>query len=292
MSDTLKFVERLGISGIDKLKFVGHSGAYTPLQLCRNQSALMDNYDETRTATIGLEIAGREISLTVTIPPIPIRASRMLPLFQSLAESVVRFAIEDVEGEGERVSCQAGCGACCRQLVPISEIEARRLHEVIDAMSPERREEIMSRFAAARARLDSSGLLEKLLRPEQFEDGELRPVGLDYFRQQIACPFLENESCSIYVDRPVACREYLVTSPAENCRAPTAETVQCVPLAGKVSVAMSRVDENPKARFIRWVPLILALEWAGNHRDDEPAARPGDDLLREFLSRLGESKKA
>jgi Fe-S-cluster containining protein len=34
------------------------------------------------------------------------------------------------------------------------------------------------------------------------------------------CPFLEDESCSIHPDRPLVCREYLVTSPAELCAGP------------------------------------------------------------------------
>jgi hypothetical protein len=33
-----------------------------------------------------------------------------------------------------------------------------------------------------------------------------------YFLQGVACPFLEAESCGIHPDRPLACREYLVTS--------------------------------------------------------------------------------
>ncbi len=41
-----------------------------------------------------------------------------------------------------------------------------------------------------------------------------------YFHLGIACPFLEDESCSIHADRPISCREYLVTSPAVNCADP------------------------------------------------------------------------
>jgi Fe-S-cluster containining protein len=101
----------------------------------------------------------------------------------------------------------------------------------------------------------------------------------------VACPFLEDESCSIHPDRPIACREYLVTSPAENCARPSAETVRMVPLAGTASNAIAHLGEEPPAR-VRWVPLVLALEWAEAHPDEGPA-RPAPEILQEFFARLG-----
>jgi Fe-S-cluster containining protein len=177
-------------------------------------------------------------------------------------------------------------------LVPISEVEARRLGELVEEMPEPRRTEIRARFAEARRRLDEAGLLENLLHPEQLKEGEGRPLGLKYFFQGIACPFLEEESCSIYHDRPIACREYLVTSPAENCARPSAETVQCVKLPLKVSNALTHLDRvAPGARFIRWVPLILAPEWAATH-PEEPLLRSGPEWLRDFFEHLTGKKSS
>ncbi|HEY3111241.1 MAG TPA: YkgJ family cysteine cluster protein, partial [Chloroflexota bacterium] len=184
-----------------------------------------------------------------------------------------------------------GCGACCRQLVPISSVEARVLTELIDRLPEARRAVVEERFGDAAERLAAAGLLEKLEHPERFPDRDLHELGLDYFRQGIACPFLENESCSIYEERPIACREYLVTSPAAHCARPTAETVRIVPLAGKASTALSRLEEEPGARFVPWVPLVLAPTWVAQH-PELPALRPGPELLRDFFTRLAEPAKA
>ena len=46
----------------------------------------------------------------------------------------------------------------------------------------------------------------------------MRILGREYFQLGIPCPFLEEESCSIYHDRPITCREYLVTSPPAALR--------------------------------------------------------------------------
>jgi len=55
-----------------------------------------------------------------------------------------------------------GCGACCRQLVPITEIEARYLGELVEFLAQERQTEIRRRFADVLRRLDEADLLETL----------------------------------------------------------------------------------------------------------------------------------
>src|SRR6267142_4110839 len=130
-------------------------------------------------------------------------------------------------------------------------------------MSTERKKTILAKFESARKKLEEAEMLDPLRHPDQFTDEHMRLLGREYFSLGIACPFLEDEACSIYADRPITCREYLVTSPAVNCAAPTAETVSMVPLpAGPVWTAVARLEQERGSRFIRWVPLILALEFA------------------------------
>ncbi|MFO0959213.1 MAG: YkgJ family cysteine cluster protein [Isosphaeraceae bacterium] len=215
----------------------------------------------------------------------------MLPaLGRSLTGAIVGCSVARDAAEGHAVSCRKGCGACCRQLVPLAEPEARQIRDLVEAMPEPRRSEIRARFEDARRRLEASGEVgEKLLHPGRFSDDELRArdLGLAYFRLGIPCPFLEEESCSIHPDRPMACREYLVTSPAEFCADPSAETVRVVQLPAKVSTAVTLIGVEPDGsrRFTRWVPLILAPGWADGHPDDLPP-RPGPEWVRELIARL------
>jgi hypothetical protein len=87
---------------------------------------------ETRTANVKLSIGGNSIEMQLSVPAGPVRPAQLLPVLQSLTNAVVEIATDAVEAEGKRISCQAGCGACCRQLVPISEVEAGHIAELVE----------------------------------------------------------------------------------------------------------------------------------------------------------------
>jgi Fe-S-cluster containining protein len=244
-----------------------------------------DDTPENVTATVEFNLSGKPLRLEVSVPTGPTRPSRMLPLFRSLAGVVVDAAVESVRAEGLAVSCKKGCGACCRQLVPVSHAEARDLRDRVENMPEPRRSELRRGFENAEQRLKEAGIFDKLSDPARITAEELMPLGLQYFHLGIACPFLEDESCSIHPERPVACREYLVTSPAENCTRPTPETVKMVKLPAQVSRAARSVSSDRGAPPNSWIPLSLAPGWADAH-PEEPAARPGPDLVRDFFSRF------
>jgi Fe-S-cluster containining protein len=171
-------------------------------------------------------------------------------------------------------------------LVPISGAEARLLAQVVEAMPEPRRSEVRARFAEACRSLEAAGLLDRLRHPGQVADAEVLELGLAYFGLGLACPFLEDESCSIHPDRPLSCREYLVTSPPEACSRPTGETVRRVPLPARVAAA-ARAVERPNSATAAggWVPLVLALEWAEAHPEGSPSV-PGPGLLQEIFAHL------
>jgi Fe-S-cluster containining protein len=249
-------------------------------------SSPSSNATESLTANVDLSIGEYRLQARLTVPAGPTPLRMMLPVLQNFASALVDVAVKSVEDKGKTISCKAGCGACCRQLVPISETEARAIAGLVDLLPEPRRIEIRRRFSDARRRLQESGMYDQLVQHDNWTDDEFRAIGKDYFRLGIPCPFLEDESCSIHPDRPITCREYLVTSPAENCAAPTATSIDCVPLAGKVWTALARFDEVPAgSRYLRWVPLILAPEWATEHTEELPP-RPGPEWLNDLFSKL------
>ncbi|MCW5553363.1 MAG: YkgJ family cysteine cluster protein [Verrucomicrobiae bacterium] len=241
---------------------------------------------KSKTATISLLVGGKKMQVRVTAPTGLVQPTGLLPQFESLADRFVATAVEAVEADRRRISCKRGCGACCRQLVPISGIEAQRLRELVNKMPERRRAEIVARFQSAKLRLENGGLLKRLLAPGTITNKELTQFGLEYFSQRIACPFLEEESCSIHPNRPLVCREYLVTSPPENCARPARDTVHRVKLPVQVSRAVRRLAGEGDG--VAWVPLILALDWAEAHLP-QPPRRTGTEWVEVFFKALAGS---
>ncbi len=238
-----------------------------------------------------LKAGHRTVEASVAIPEAPMRVTDLLPVLLSFSNATVAMAVEEASEAGKPVSCRAGCGVCCRQVVPVSEPEARYVAELVAAMPEERRARVEERFRAAIAALGED-LVARLrdtvsLRPIETR----REIGLEYFRKGVACPFLENESCSIYEHRPLSCREYLVSSPPEGCRQPGPGTVAPVPVPMKLSEALYGFDETGAGRGVRWIPLVLALEWAAQHAEDPPVYAPGAKLFDAFLKHLAAINK-
>lgn len=238
------------------------------------------------TAAVDLALDGHSLRLHLTVPAGPATPGQLLHLLHGLTDAVVDSAVEKSVAQGKPVSCRKGCGACCRQLVPIAPAEAHRLHEVVDAMPEPRRSEIQARFEAAHARLADTGMLDRLRKPARTDEASRRQLGIDYFRHGVACPFLEQESCSIYAERPLACREYLVTSPAEHCAEPTPDSIDCVPVAARVSRALWKLEANQDRDGMLWVPLIISLDWALTHPEAPPVAT-GPAQIESLFNLLG-----
>jgi Fe-S-cluster containining protein len=239
-------------------------------------------------ASANVTVEGKDFKLEsrVTVPAGPTRAVDLLPLGHALADAVAQASRQAAVQAGTPVSCKAGCGACCRTLVAISQVEARRLREVVDRFPEPRRRSTRRRFLETLRRLDRVGLLQRLRAADRWTSDEYDELVGVYFSQGIPCPFLEAEHCSIYEERPIVCREYLVTSPAEHCAQVASKEVRPVRPPVRVFNAVARWQVPPSEHFVeRWVPLVLALEWADANPDDPPR-KPGPELLGELLECL------
>lgn len=235
------------------------------------------------TGSITLEIADQviEAELTASLTEAPFAAQ--LPIFQAIADELVVRGVAREAAGGRMVSCRPGCGACCRYAVPLAAVEARAIAALVAAMPEARRISVTARFAAARAALAAAGLSSDAAAfaataPPDRERFVSRYIGLG-----LACPFLEAETCSIYADRPLVCREYLVSSPADACSDPKHDTVRGIPLAGRLSRAvMARCAEIESHGTVL---LVDALAFAAAHLPAEPEY-PGIELVLTTIAKL------
>lgn len=236
------------------------------------------------TVPVELTILGARVRGEARVPSGPVPLEELLPVFRLVEEAVVGLSIKSVEQHGKKISCCKGCGACCRQAVPVSLPEARRLKAVVEAMEEPRRSEVLAKFGEIERRVTEAGLMEALLAPDALPREEIDRAPMLYFRMGMACPFLVEESCGIYEERPLACREYLVTSPAKYCAAPD-ERVEVVRLPYRAAEALARMEGTEGRKYVRKIPLGLALKWCREH-PEAGRTEAGGAAVREFMRLL------
>jgi Fe-S-cluster containining protein len=100
------------------------------------------------------------------------------------------------------------------------------------------------------------------------------------------CPFLEDEICAIYDERPAACRELLVTTPAEWCQDLVKHPVEQIPVPMRVSTVLGLLWGEVTKTPARLIPLPLALEWAERHHHENKRTWQGNQLLDLALEKV------
>jgi Fe-S-cluster containining protein len=170
-------------------------------------------------------------------------------------------------------------------MVPVSLFEAEALTEWMRTLPEERRAELAERFHSALCALRDAGVIEMILDPGwTLGEGLATQLAIDYFHAGVACPFLEEESCSIHPIRPLACREYLVTSPPELCQDPAIHDVAGVRLPIKLSRVLyafgRQMEQDPRG----WIPLVFLVAWGkSGATPGELVAGSGEEVLKRFL---------
>ncbi len=240
-------------------------------------------------ASTELVIGGNKLKLKLVVPTSDVPPESLLPTLHELSSLIVDGVVEKVEKQGAKISCKKGCAACCRQHVPISPAEARLLAAIVENMPESGRSIIKKRFAQALQRLRESGVMDQAMNYHQLSKDETVAMAKEYFELGIACPFLENESCSVYPFRPLICREYLVISPARHCATLEEEHIKRLKLPVSVAATFSAMDGVHKKGENKYIPLIMALEWTEKHPDD-CEVRPGTKWVQNFFADLSGSE--
>jgi Fe-S-cluster containining protein len=247
---------------------------------------------ETVSVDFAVGIGDGKFTATAVVPAGQTNLTQILPVLQSLDDSLIGGVTAQLNRAGLAVSCKAGCGACCRQMVPLSIFEAETLSAWIRTLSESRQEELAGRFDQALLSLAAAGLIDRMVNEDWLAETEsARQLALDYFYKRVPCPFLENESCSIYPIRPLICREYLVTSPPQYCADPATLQVAPVQLPLNFSRILNVIGAEVERDSRGWIPLVFLFAWMkADAHPGEAVAGAGPQVLYEFVKRISQAR--
>jgi len=233
--------------------------------------------------------AGR-LTTAIDVPTGFIPITAIVPVTRRLGEEAAQLEIQQATEAGQTISCRKGCAACCRMLVPVSAPEAFALREYVEQLPTDRRTPLLNRLSDTKERVTREGLWDRLTDVAEASrpvpDEELDPINQSYYALRIPCPYLEDEMCSIYEARPAACRELLVTSPAELCQDMVQNPITPLPISMRIGSILGLLWGTLTSSPPRLIPLPMALEWAGRHEEDSRKTWPGASLLDQVLDNM------
>ena len=230
------------------------------------------------------------LTTAIDVPTGFIPITAIVPVTRRLGDEAAQLEIQHATEAGRAISCRIGCAACCRMLVPLSAPEAFALRDYVEQLPTDQRTLLLNRLSDTKDRIKQAGLWDRLNDVSEaskpIADEELDPINRSYYALRMPCPYLENELCSIYEARPAACRELLVTSPAELCQDLAQNPVTPLPVSMRISsilgLAWGTLTDSPP----RLIPLPMALEWAERQEEESRRTWPGSALLDQVLDHM------
>lgn len=239
---------------------------------------------------IALNTPAGRLTSAVDVPTAFVPVTAIVPLMRRLGEEAQALEEARSSDEGKSRSCRKGCAACCRMLVPLSPPEAFALREFVRSLPREQQERIAARLAEAKSTLLAHGLWNQLVElgesSQMPDDLTLEPVNHAYYALRTPCPFLTDDLCSIYDERPAACRELLVTSPAEQCLDMAKNPVAPIPVPVRMGPVLGLLWGELTNTPPRLIPLPIALDWAERHQDESRRTWQGTQLLDTALDKI------
>ncbi len=134
-----------------------------------------------------------------------------------------REVLDQTERDGEIITCHKGCAYCCSVYIEatLKECEAivYHLYQNEKALASFLRQYPGWRRRTRQLADQCAEAIRQVRKPGQngAVHRDLADALLFYKLQNIACPFLNEGSCSIYSARPFTCAAHFATTPPEWC---------------------------------------------------------------------------
>lgn len=226
------------------------------------------------------------LNLAISYTDEPVKLADLVPMAQSLSDILFESFISGFESTF-KVTCSKGCPYCCNYFIPISPAEAFYISNKIHNM-PESKRQILLKTALSVSKhiIKNNGIKGKNNHTEPFD---LQDISDWYTALKIKCPFVFNNSCSIYKQRPLACREYFVEGPAFACRPDSGLEPQIVSLPFSINKILSTISIELAGNDTSSVILPLVIPWTDINSELGNKTWPANSVAELFINTLEQS---
>jgi len=243
---------------------------------------------------VQLEFFDEPIHVRIGFRDSPATLADITPVARALSTKIMGCVEKKTIRSGFAIPCHKGCGLCCQYLISLSVPEAFRLVRETMMMRLVQREKIMNRC------FEISQWLQKQLRNyytakkssngDNLNPRQLKEIAEWYFKEEISCPFLHNNMCTIYSLRPMVCREHLVagsTSPCGNNGTSNSPKVQ-VPV--RIEIALKLMTSKLEQTRQESIVLPCIFDWFLNNKERCNRTWPAKMLVEHFVKAVYEAE--
>ena len=245
---------------------------------------------------IGLEldIFGETLDFHIGLCKERAKLADIVPPARALCDKITEIVLRRISSDGGNIPCGEGCSACCKRcLVPVSVPEALRFKEEIIAEPASRRESVWQ------ACLQAARLILRQRPPESFIDqidtsSSMQSVDIGaisnwYTSFNLSCPFLYNNVCGIYEQRPLACREHFIKGSSAACSGLSSGLLteggvaEVIEMPVQLPNVLGRLASELEGGQMESVILPLALIWCQENPERAERTWPAELMVRRFV---------
>lgn len=235
-----------------------------------------------------IDIDGEMIQFQIGVTDGQMTLADIVPLAHTVADKIIDVTVAKIESDGDKIPCGRRCAACCSYLVPVSVPEAFWLpKQIFTGPAPQRRKMMRACLLASRHILKHQPPeLFISQKPESLQGpSEVNLISNWYKNLKLQCPFLDNQICTIYQARPLACKEHMVTGSAKACKGEheKAQVVEIpVPMTDVLAHFAAEIEETEPETVI--MPLLLA--WCDRNIERSHRTWPAAVMADHFVKTI------
>lgn len=230
-----------------------------------------------------LDVADKVVDFRINATTKEATLADIVPLARTISSKLAIAFLDTLGKDGRIVACCKGCSACCNYLIPLSVPEAFRLRQEL-LLQPE---DDLNRIL--QSCLDTTqSMLD--IRPPAFSSqsgqSQIDRISKWYSGFKLACPFLSDGLCVSYEQRPLACREHIVTGSSFFCQPDHGGAPDVATMPVSVLEALGQLTAELEESGIEAVVLPLVFVWLHDNLERAERTWPWVTMVKRFVEIL------
>jgi Fe-S-cluster containining protein len=236
---------------------------------------------------LSLDVLGEPVQAYIGFLDGSATLADVVPMARLLSTWIGQVFQRGLSSNGTAVPCRKGCAVCCYYLVSLSVPEAFRLMKEVMVMSSNVREDVMASClnmtTGLQKYLSRYYMLNKSQKADNLDYYQVKEISDWYFRQQWPCPFLCNNVCTIYEQRPIVCREHMVAGSSLTCQTDgTHDAIETQTPIG-IEIALKLLSSALEQTHYESVPLPCVFDWYHANAGRSDRTWPAKVLVENFI---------